>query len=250
MTPNRELEGRVALVTGAARNIGRAIAVALADAGASVMVAARTSAADAEATAEMVVARGGRAAVFLGDLADPAVAADAVAASVSRLGRLDILVNNAAARADNAIGDINPDEWRRIVGSILDAGFFCSQAALPFLKASDLASIVMIGGVAGHAGVAHRAHVAAAKAGVAGLARALAEELAESGITVNCIAPGRIETDRRGPLPLHFQRRPVPVGRGGRPEEIAALVRYLAGPSGRFITGQIIHVNGGWHMGG
>ena len=98
--------------------------------------------------------------------------------------------------------------------------------------------------------MAGRAHVAAAKAGVAGLTRALAAELAGHRVTVNCVSPGRIETARHGPLPQHFQRVPVPVGRGGQPEEVAELVRFLAGRSARYLTGQTIHINGGWHMGG
>ncbi len=247
---NPGLAGRVALVTGAARNIGRAIALSLAQAGAAVMVTARHSGAEAEQTAALVRAAGGRAAVFLGDLADPAVPPRAIAACIDAFGRLDILVNNAATRGDGALGTITFAEWRAVLGSILDATFLCSQAALPHLLASGQGAIINIGGVSGHAGVANRAHVGAAKAGVAGLTRALAAELAAQAVTVNCVSPGRIETVRHGELPEHFRRVPVPVGRGGQPEEIAALVRFLAGPSARFVTGQTIHANGGWFMGG
>lgn len=246
----RELEGRVALVTGSARNIGRAIALALADGGASVLVTTRSARGEAETTAAMVRERGVEAEVVLADLADPAAVTALLDACGRRFGRLDVLVNNAATRADSPIAGIGAEEWRRVVSSILDATFLCSQAALPYLRASDAAAIVAIGGVAGHSGVGHRAHVSAAKAGVAGLMRAFAAEFAAEGITANCVSPGRIETERAGALPEHFRTRPVPLGRGGRPEEVAAMVRFLAGPSGRFITGQTLHVNGGWHMGG
>lgn len=245
-----ELADRAAIVTGSARNIGRAIALALADAGAAVLVHAHSSQAAAEETAAMIRGRGGRAAVAMTDLADPAGGETLAAACLEAFARLDILVNNAALRLDQPIGAISFDDWRRVTGSILDASFLCIKAALPHLRRSDGAAIVNIGGVAGHVGVGNRAHVAAAKAAVAGLTRAAAAELAADGITVNCVAPGRIETVREGPLPDHFRDRPVPLKSRGLPEDVGALVRYLAGPQARFLTGQTIHFNGGWHMGG
>lgn len=253
MTDQQELAGRVALVTGAARNIGRAIAVALAEGGASVAVHARTSVDAAKETAQLCRARGsdsaGDAMVAIADLTDPVAVKRMFDEIAERFGRLDTLVHNAAERADAPFEAIALEEWRRIVASILDSAFLCDQAALPYLRRSDGASIIHIGGVAAHTGVRHRPHVSAAKAGVAGLTRALAAELAESGITVNCVSPARMETERKGDLPEHFRERPVPLGRGGQPTELAALVRFLAGPSGRFITGQTIHLNGGWYMG-
>ncbi|WP_134499290.1 SDR family NAD(P)-dependent oxidoreductase [Microvirga pakistanensis] len=247
---DRELSGRVAIVTGAAKNIGRAVALALAEGGASVLIGAKSSRTEAEETATIIRSSGGSAAVHLADITDPEGAKGLVAACIEHFGSLDVLVNNAALRSDSPISEIGYDEWRRVVSSILDASFLCSQAALPYLRQSDAASIIMMGGVAAHAGVSHRAHVAAAKAGVTGLTRALAAELAASGITVNCISPGYIETARTGGVPEHFRTRPVPLGRPGRADEVARTARFLAGPSARFMTGQILHVNGGWHMGG
>lgn len=243
----RELENRVALVTGSARNIGREIALAFGRGGASVVVHAKSSRADAEATAEAVREAGGRALVVLADLAEPAACRALVEEAVSAFGRLDILVNNAALRGDRAIAEVTPEDFRSVMASIVDGTFFCSQAALPHLKASGAGAIVNIGGVAGETGVAGRAHVAAAKAAVMGLTRAMAAELAADGITVNCVSPGRVET-KRAHLPPHFAQRPIPLGRGAEPWEIAAAVRFLAGPGARYITGQVLPVNGGWHI--
>ena len=243
-----ELAGQVAVVTGSARNIGRAIAETLADAGAAVVVNARTSRAEVEEVAAGIRARGGRARAVMADVADPAAVKELVETAVSEFGRVDILVNNAALRRDGPLEGITYEEWRTVLGVILDGAFLCSQAAVQHMKRIGAGAIVNIGGVGGHVGVSHRTHVAAAKSGVAGLTRAFAAELASSAITVNCVAPGHIETTRTGDLPAHFRERPVPLGRAGRPNEIADMVRYLAGPKGRFITGQVFHVNGGWHM--
>lgn len=249
VSDQRELAGRVAIVTGSARNIGRSIALSLAEGGAAVVVNARASQAEAEETVARIVDRGGRAMLAMADLTDPAAVRGIVTRCVETYSRLDILVNNAAVRSDQSIEAIGFEDWKRITASILDTAFLCSQAAIPHLRRSDSAAIVNIGGVAAHVGVRGRAHVSAAKAGVAGLTRALGAELAADGITVNCVSPGRIETVRKGPLPEHFRERPVPLGRGGTPDEVAAAVRYLVGPGGRFLTGQVLHLNGGWHMG-
>ena len=243
-----ELGGCAAFVTGASRNIGRAIALEFARRGADVAIGARSLNDDARETAALVEAQGRRALVVDADLSDAAVAGNAIRRAGDMFGRLDILVNNAALRSDAAIEDISAADWHRITGSILGATFFTIQAALPFLRKSSMASIINIGGVVAHTGIAGRAHVAAAKAGVAGLTRAVAEELAESRITVNCIAPGRIETQRTGRVPQHFIDRPTPLGRGGTPEEVARLTAFLVGPDARYMTGQTVHLNGGWHM--
>jgi len=248
MTQQRELSGRVALVTGGARNIGRAIALALAEAGAAVVINTRVSRADAEAVAQEIEERQGRALVALADVTDEAAVKGMLDAALAKFGRLDILVNNAAVRRERPIETMDLQEFRSVVALILEGAFITTRAALTALKQSDGAAIVNIGGMTGHSGAAERAHVVAGKAGLVGLTKALAHELAPARITVNCVVPGLIDTVRTGGVPTVHRRNPPLVGRLGRPEEIAAMVRHLAGPSGRFITGQTIHVNGGAYL--
>ena len=245
----RELAGLVAVVTGSARNIGRAIALELASAGAAVMVNARRSAEEAESAAADIRAAGGDAGVTLADVGDPESATRLVAETLARFGRLDILVNNASVRREVDFADLDYAQWREILGGTLDGAYLCSRAALPHLIASGRGSIVNIGGLSSHMGAPRRAHVVAAKAGLGGLTRALAHDLAPHGVTVNCVAPGLIDTARTGPEPGHHKSLATPVGRKGRPEEIATAVRFLCGPGARYITGQTIHANGGLYMG-
>ena len=248
MTPGTELAGKVALVTGGARNIGRAIARSLAAGGASVMVNANTSRAEAEETRAMIESAGADAAVHVADVTDPRAVGATVEATVARFGRLDILVNNAAVRAETPFADIRLEDWRRVLSIVLDGAFLCAQAALPNLVKAGGGTIINIGGLTAHKGADGRAHVITAKAGLAGLTRALALDLAPHHITVNCVVPGTIETVRGLPgapeRPQHRRSLP-PIGRRGEPEEIAAMVRTLCGPDMRYVTGQSIQVNGG-----
>ena len=248
MRPGNELAGKVALVTGAARNIGRAIARSLAAGGASVMVNARTSRAEAEKTVEMI---GSSAALHIADVTNPAEVKTLVEATVQRFGRLDFLVNNAAVRFETPFSSISFEEWRNVLAIVLDGAFLCAQAALPHLVKAGGGTIINIGGQTGHRGAAERAHVITAKAGLAGMTKALAMDLAPQKITVNCVVPGTIEAQRGLPgvpdRPAHRMTVP-PVGRRGEPEEIAAMVRMLCGPDARYITGQAIHVNGGGYL--
>ena len=243
---NDELAGTVALVTGSARNIGRAIARGLAAGGAAVMVNANTSRDEAAETVALIGAAGGRAACYLADVTDPAAVARLIDETVERFGRLDALVNNAAIRAETPFESITYAEWRAVTAVTLDAAFLCSQAALPHLKEAGGGSIVNIGGMTGHSGQRRRPHVVASKAGVTGLTKALALDLAEYHITVNCVVPGLIETVRGLPgAPERPEVPTPPIGRRGEADEVAAMVRMLCGPNGRYITGQSIHVNGG-----
>ena len=251
MSPGSELSGKVALVTGGARNIGRAISRSLAAGGATVMVNANTSHGEAKHTVAMIKSNGGAAACYFADVTDPAAVAKMVDATVREFGRLDILVNNAAVRSETPFEDIKLEEWRRVIATVLDGAFLCTQASLPHLIRAGGGAVVNIGGQTGHKGATDRAHVIAAKAGLAGLTKALALDLAPHHITVNCVVPGTIESVRGLPgvpeRPAHRRSVP-PIGRRGEPEEIAAMVRMLCGPDARYITGQSIHVNGGGYM--
>jgi 3-oxoacyl-[acyl-carrier protein] reductase len=246
-----ELAGKVAVVTGGARNIGRAIARSLAAGGASVMVNANTSVREAEETARMITQAGGEATVFIADVTDAPAVGRMVGETIKRFGRIDMLVNNAAVRAETPFAQIALDEWRRVLSIVLDGAFICSQACLPHIVRAGGGSIVHIGGLTGHKGALHRSHVVTAKGGLAAMTKAMAIDLAPDGITVNCVVPGTIATQRGLPgapeRPAHRQSLP-PVGRRGAPEEIAAMVRMLCGPDARYVTGQSIHVNGGGLM--
>jgi 3-oxoacyl-[acyl-carrier protein] reductase len=240
-----ELEGHVALVTGASRNIGRAIALSLADAGASVVVSSRRDQAALDEVTSRIHAQGGRAIGMLGDVSRPDDVAAFVEAALSAFGRLDILVNNAAVRNEAPFEDLSFEAWRDVLAVALDGPFLCSKAALPALARSEQGVIVNIGGLTAYTGAKHRTHVVAAKAGLDGLTKALAHDLAPHGITVNLVSPGLIATERKGAEPHHHGTSANLVGRRGTPEEIAATVRFLCGPAARYLTGQTVHVNGG-----
>ena len=242
------LAGRVALVTGSGRRIGRAIALELAQEGAAVVINARTAAAEAEAVAAAIRARGGRALVHLADVADPDAVARMVDAAVKAYGQLDILVNNAALRARAELAALDYAEWRRVVGTILDGAFLCARAAAPHLIAAA-GTIVNIGGASGQTGAKGHAHVVAAKAGLIGLTKALAHDLAPR-VTVNCLSPGLIEAEGDDPQRTQTRRKQyplerIPVGRAGRPEDVARAVAALCGPGFRYMTGQVVSLSGG-----
>ena len=246
-----ELAGKVAIVTGAGRNIGRAIALTLAEGGASVVVNARSNRAEADAVGREIETAGGKALVDIGDVAD-AVAVQAMAdAAVKQFGRIDILVNNAALRREKPFAEMSYAAWREILDVTLDGTFLCVKACLPALRKSGAGTIVNIGGLSAHTGAKNRAHVVTAKAGIVGLTRALAHDLADDGITVNCVVPGLIGTPRPKdkPEPAHHLIHRTITGNRGLPEDVATTVRFLCGPGARYINGQAIHTNGGAYLG-
>jgi 3-oxoacyl-[acyl-carrier protein] reductase len=248
---DNDLAGRVAVVTGAGRNIGRAIALALADAGASVVVNGRRNAEAVDGVVREIEARGGKALPAMADVADEAAVSAMIAAAARRFGRIDVVVNNAAGRPEQPFESLSLADWRAVLATILDGAFLVAKAALPHLKQSGAGAIVNIGGVSGHIGTRHRAHVVTAKAGLIGLTKALAHDLAADAVTVNCVVPGLIATarDPNRQLPHHHSVSRTLTGRLGTPDDIAATVRFLAGPQARYITGQTLHVNGGLYLG-
>src|SRR5207245_10301352 len=224
-----ELASKVAVVTGAGRNIGRAIALTLAEGGASIVVKARSNRAEPEAVARAIEAAGGKALVHIGDVAD-ATAVQAMAdAAVKQFGRIDILVNNAALRREKPFAEMDYVAWREILDVTLDGTFHCVKACLPALRKSGAGTIVNIGGLSAHTGAANRTHVVTAKAGIVGFTRPLAHDLAGEGRTVNCVVPGLIDTPRAKdkPEPAHHLTHQTMTGERGRLEHVAAVVRFL-----------------------
>lgn len=250
---DRALEGKVALVTGGSRGIGRAICVALGRRGAKVVVnyAARKDA--AEETAAAVVAAGGSAAIAGFDVAD----ATAVAEHVKQLGKdhggLDILVNNAGVAVNGLLLRYKDEQWQRSLQVNLGGAFFCARAAASLLlRARDAGRIINITSVVGESGNAGQAAYAASKAGLIGLTTSLAKELASRGVTVNAISPGFIDTDMTAEHLPEAQRakllEQIPLARIGLADDIAHAVAFLAGPEAGYITGQVLRVNGGLLM--
>ncbi|MEA2979613.1 MAG: 3-oxoacyl-[acyl-carrier protein] reductase [Alphaproteobacteria bacterium] len=247
--PDQELAGRVAVITGAGRSIGRAMALELAAGGAAIVVNVRSNRAEADAVVKEIESKGGKAMAALADVVDaPAVNAMAEAA-LQKFGRIDYLINNAALRQEKAIEHMTFEDWRRIIGVTLDGAFHCVKACLEAIKKSDAGSIINVGGLTGAMGAPDRLHVVTAKAGIAGFTRGLAMELSPDKITVNTLVPAMLaKPDKPYEIPAHPIYRPL-LGRAAWPTDIAPLARFLVGPGARYITGQLVNVNGGTHFG-
>ncbi len=246
-----QLAGQAAIVTGAARGIGRAIAVALAREGAAVVVNYREQAEAAAGVVRTIRELGADAVAVRADVTDPAAARSLVASAIDRWGRLDILVNNAGVAMYRLLLDMSVDEWDAVMAVHLRGAFNCSQAALPHMIRAGRGRIINISSVWGQVGAANEVAYSTAKAGLIGFTRALAKEVSRAGITVNAVAPGAIETDMLAGLSgeeLAELADSIPLGRLGRPEEVAAAVVYLASPAAAYLTGQVISPNGGMAM--
>jgi 3-oxoacyl-[acyl-carrier protein] reductase len=243
-----KLEGKIALVTGSGRNIGRATVLKLAGEGAHVVVNARTNQGEAEAVAREARALGVKALAVIADVGKRADVEAMVARAISEFGRVDILISNAAIRPHKPFTELTVEDWEAVRAVVLDAGLHLARAVIGSMVANSYGRILFITGEGAFVGGAGRAHVSAAKMGLVGLARGLASEFASKNIRVNVVSPGSIDTTRANPE--WYQGRPpsaagIPLGRQGKVDEIAATCLFLVTDDGGFVTGQTIHVNGG-----
>jgi 3-oxoacyl-[acyl-carrier protein] reductase len=243
-----KLDGKVALVTGSGRNIGRATVLKLAAEGAHIVVNARANHAEAEQVAREARDRGVKAIAVLADVANRDEVEAMAARALSEFGRVDILINNAAIRPHKPFTELTVADWERVRGVVLDGALYLTRALIPSMVDNRYGRILFFTGDGAFAGGSGRAHISAAKMALVGLARSLASEFAAHNIRVNVVSPGSIDTARANPE--WYQGRPpsaagIPLGRQGTVDEIAATCLFLVSEDGGFITGQTIHVNGG-----
>lgn len=245
--------GRTALITGSGRNIGRAIALALAAGGANVVVNGHRDRAAVDGVVAEIITGGGRAAGIMADVSSHDEVAAMVRQCVDRFGSLDIVVSNVAIRKMQPFLEISPEDWNAVLGSNLNPAFYLARHAIPHMRERKWGRIILVSGFDGFWGhVTQRAHNVTSKAGLHGLAKALAREFGPDGITANTIAPGAIDTVRDWSQYKHQPREKIeaeiPLGRFGRVEEVAEACAFLASEGGGFVSGQAIHVNGGHYM--
>lgn len=245
------LTGKVALVTGASRGIGRAIALRLAESGADVVVNYAGSENAAQEVVEQIEAMGRQAIKLKADVSSAQEAEELVKQTIEKFGKIDILVNNAGITRDNLIMRMKEEEFDQVIATNLKGVFNCVKAVTRPMMKQRFGRIINISSVVGVLGNPGQANYVAAKAGVIGLTKATAKELASRGITVNAVAPGFIETDMTDKLAEDtkaFMLKQIPLERLGQPDEIAKVVRFLASEDASYMTGQTIHVDGGMYM--
>lgn len=238
----------VAVVTGAGRNLGRAIALELGRIGADVAVNVRTNRAEGEVVCDEIRALGVRASLHVADISDEHSTIDMFKSISDVLGPPTILVNNAGPRGEGLIEELTTEDWNNVVGAVLTGAFYCCRAVVPVMKERRNGRIISILGAVAHVGQGRRAHLAAAKSGLLGMTRALATELGPFGITVNAVSPGPLNTILPPGLDPQVRLRRAldkPIPRLGEAQEVAELVTYLASPAASFVTGQAIGINGG-----
>ena len=243
------LTGRVALVTGASRGIGRAIAISLASGGATVIAAARGS--NALATVDTITAAGGAAELATLDVTDVGSVEQVTKSAIERHGRIDILINNAGVTRDQLMLRMKRDDWDHVIAANLTGAFTCTSAVLKSMVKARHGRIINITSVVGETGNAGQVNYASSKAGLIGFTKALAQEVASRAITVNAVSPGMIETDMTKAIAegAHEEwAKRIPLQRLGTPEDVAAAVRFLASDEAAYITGHVLAVNGGMHM--
>ena len=245
------LDGKIALVTGGSRGIGRAVAIELAKEGAAVAINYAGNKAAAEEVQSIITQMGGKAMIIQADVSDEKSAMQMVEEVIAQLGGIDILVNNAGITRDGLFIRMKEEDWNAVINTNLTGIFNCTKVAAKYMMKKRSGRIINMSSVSGIMGNAGQTNYAAAKAGVIGFTKSLAREMASRGITVNAVAPGFIATDMMAAMPVKAQEHvltSIPLGKMGKPEDIANAVLFLASDKASYITGQVIHVDGGMVM--